>query len=75
MLFTWTKRYAAFLDRIKRIPSGIPAPVAACTDNLVLSTSVCYKPHKVDTAKDLKTSSQVITVEVQPICNGEDAHT
>jgi hypothetical protein len=48
---------------------------AACTDDLVLSTSVCCKKQHVDTAKGIETSSQVITVENQPIYNAEDAHT
>jgi hypothetical protein len=75
------KGCAAFLDRnkpttrIRRLGSGIPEMGAACTDNLVLSTSVCYKLLKVDTAKGIKTSSQVITVKFQIICNGGDAHT
>jgi hypothetical protein len=68
------KGSAACLDIIANVE--ITALGAACTDNLVLSTSVCYKPIKcVDTAKGLKTSGQVITIEFQPICNGEDAHT
>jgi hypothetical protein len=57
------------------IQSGIPAVSAACTVNLVLSTNVCYKNINADTAKGIKTSSQVITVKVQHICNAEDAHT
>jgi hypothetical protein len=69
------KGFAAFSDIMARSVE-ITAQVAAWTDNLVLSTSVCckHKPLKFDTAKGLKTSSQVITVEVQPICNGGDAH-
>jgi hypothetical protein len=49
-----------------------PATGAACTVNLV---TICYKKLKVDTAKGLKTSGQVITIEFQIICNAEDAHT
>jgi hypothetical protein len=66
--------YAVFSDRNKP-RSGIPAIGAACTVNLVLSTIVCYKTLNVDTAKGLKTSGQVIIKEVQPTCNGRDAHT
>jgi hypothetical protein len=74
-LTSYMKGCAAFSDWIKIIRSGIPAMGAACTDNLILSTSVCYKLLKVNTAKGIKTSSQVITVQIQIICNAYDAHT
>jgi hypothetical protein len=71
---SYMKGCAAFLDRIASTVE-ITAEVTACTDNLVLSASVCCKMLKVATAKGIETSSQVITVEGQFICNGEDAHT
>jgi hypothetical protein len=61
------KGCAAFLDRIASTVE-ITAIGAAWTDQIFLSTNVCYKIPKVDTAKGLKTSSQVIPVEVQVIC-------
>jgi hypothetical protein len=50
---------------------------AACTLNLDLSTSVCRKHLKVGTVttKGIETSTQIIIIEEQFICNAKDGHT
>ena len=49
--------------------------VAACADNLDLRTSICRKFVEVNTAKGIETPSQIIIIEVQPLCSEQDVHT
>jgi hypothetical protein len=48
--------------------------VAACADNLDLRTSICRKFVKGNIAKGIETPSQIIIIEVQPLCSEEDVH-
>jgi hypothetical protein len=63
------KGSAAGLDWIAKTVK-ITAMGAACTVHLILSTSVCRKILKTNTAKGFQTSSQVVAIEEQPCMKG-----